>query len=136
MKEMAAVPLASWESPATEERHAALTSSGIRALMLAVLDDAMHSLSSSQSLVRAGAEDWITSPERRYVFSFVVICETLELVPSAVRRSVIDLLDKQQTGGRLVRRSRPNVRHRGAIQLARARHHSTDAERRPRRFPG
>ena len=99
----------------TEQTLAAQPSSGIRALMLAVLDDAMHSLSSSETLVRAAAELWITSPDRRYVFSFVVICETLELVPSAVRRSVLALLDQKRTPGRLLRRSRPNVRHRGRI---------------------
>ena len=115
MKPMAAVPPASWGVTITEPAHAARSSAGMRALMLAVLDDAMHSLSSSESLVRAAAEHWLASPERRYVFSFVVICETLELVPSAVRRSVLALLDKNGTAGRLLRRSRPNVRHRGAI---------------------
>jgi hypothetical protein len=114
MKEMAAAQPA-WEIPITEATYAAQSSSGIRALMLAVLDDAMHSLSSSESLVRAAAEHWIKSPERRYVFSFVVICETLELVPSAVRGTVLALLDQKRTPGRLLRRSRPNVRHRGAI---------------------
>lgn len=135
MKEMAAVSLASYEIPTTNETHAALPASGIRALMLGVLDDAIHSLSSSQRLVRTAAEHWITSPERRYVFSFVVICETLALEPSAVRRSVIALLDKKQTRGRLLRRSRPNVRHRGPIALTRAHHRTADKERRPHRFP-
>jgi hypothetical protein len=121
MKETVAESLASWEIPTTAETRAALPRSGIRALMLGVLDDAIHSLSSSQSLVRAAAELWITNPERRYVFSFVVICEMLELEPSAVRRSVMDLMDKKGTRGRLLTRSRPNVRHRGPIQLARGR---------------
>jgi hypothetical protein len=92
--------------------------------MLAVLENAVHNLKSSKSIVRAEAEHWITSRERRYVFSFAVICETLGLEPSAVRRSVIGLVDKTPTGRRLLKRSRPNVRHSGALQLARARHHS------------
>lgn len=133
MKQMAAVVRASPEIPAIEETRAGTTWSGIRALMLAVLDDAMQSLSSSESLDRAAAEHWIASSEHRYVFSFVVICETLGLVPSAVRRSVIDLLRKKRPRKRLLRRSRPNVRHRGAIHLASAHRHSNGKERRPRR---
>jgi hypothetical protein len=129
MKEMAQVAFASLdvpttESPTTTQPHAALPWSGIRALMLAVLENAVHSLKSSKSIVRAEAEHWITSRERRYVFSFAVICETLGLEPSAVRRSVIGLVDKTPTRRRILRRSRPNVRHSGALQLARARHHS------------
>ena len=83
--------------------------------MLAVLEDAIHSLRSSEWRVRTEAELWITSAERRYVFSFAVICETLNLEPSAVRRSVIGLLEKTERSGRLMKRSRPNVRHAGAI---------------------
>jgi hypothetical protein len=120
MKEIAQVAFSSVEIPTTTQTHATPPWSGIRALMLAVLEDAIHSLRSSQWLVRAQAEQWITSGERRYVFSFAVICETLNLEPSAVRRSVIGLLDKRTTRGRLLKRSRPNVRRAGAIQLARA----------------
>ncbi|MGD0948079.1 MAG: hypothetical protein ABSA52_11670 [Candidatus Binatia bacterium] len=122
MKETAQVALASLEVPTTEsptttQTHAALPQPGIRALMLAVLEDAIHNLRSSESIVRAEAEQWITSGERRYVFSFAVICETLGLEPSAVRRSVIELLDKEPTGCRLPKRSRPNVRHSGVLHL-------------------
>ena len=125
MKEMAQVAFASLEIPTTEmptatQTHAAPPWSGIRALMLAVLEDAIHNLQSSEGLVRAEAEQWITSAERRYVFSFAVICETLNLEPSAVRRSVIGLLEKKPGRGRLMRRSRPNVRPAGTMQLARA----------------
>ena len=123
MKEMAQVAFASLEIPTTEiptttQTHAAPPWSGIRALMLAVLEDALHSLRSAEGLVRGEAERWITSGERRYVFSFAVICEALGLEPSAVRRSVIGLLDKKPTGRCLLKRSRPNVRHTGALQLA------------------
>jgi hypothetical protein len=103
MKEMAQVAFASLdvpttESPTTTPPHAALPWSGIRALMLAVLENAVHNLKSRKSIVRAEAEHWITSRERRYVFSFAVICETLGLEPSAVRRSVIGLVDKTPVG--------------------------------------
>lgn len=121
-EEMTALSLNSWEFPRTEETHAAQPWSGVQALMLAVLDDAIHSLRSAQSLVRAEAEHWITSQERRYVFSFVVICETLKLDPSAVRRSVMNLVEKKRPLGRSLSRSRPNVRHSGPILLGRDSH--------------
>ena len=124
MKEMADVSFASLQVSTLEQTNAAPPCSSIRALMLAVLEEAIHSLRSPDSLARAEAELWMTSRERRYVFSFAVICEALGLEPSAVRRSVIGLLDKKPTGPRLLKRSRPNVRHRGVLRLARARHHS------------
>lgn len=121
MKELAAVSLASCEIPITKATHGVLPWSGIRALMLAVLEEAIHSLRSPDSLAHAEAELWMTSRDRRYVFSFVVVCEGLGLEPSAVRRSVIGLLDKTPTGRRLLPRTRPNVRHGGVIRLSSAR---------------
>ena len=122
MKEMAQVAFASLEIPTTEiptttQTHAAPPWSSIRALMLAVLEEAINSLRSPDSLARAEAELWMTSRERRYIFSFAVICEALDLEPSAVRRSVIGLLDKEPTDRRLLERSRPNVRHSGVLHL-------------------
>lgn len=117
MTEMADVSFASSEVSTTEQTNAAPPWSGMRGLMLAVLEDAVHSLRSANSLVRAEAELWMTSRDCRYVFSFAVICEAFGLEPSAVRRSVIGLLDKNATRGRLLKRSRPNVRHSGALQL-------------------
>ena len=122
MKEMAQVAFASLEIPTTEiptttQTHAAPPWLGIRALMLAVLEEAINSLRSPDSLARTQAELWMTSRERRYIFSFAVICEALDLEPSAVRRSVIGLLDKEPTDRRLLERSRPNVRHSGVLHL-------------------
>lgn len=121
MKEIAHVPFAALEIRPTEQTPATPPGPGIRALMLAVLEDGIHSLSSSQSVVRAAADTWMMSSERRYVFSFAVICETLDLVPSAVRRSIIGLVKKntKHPGGRLLKRSRPNIRQRTSIQLPR-----------------
>jgi hypothetical protein len=97
---------------------------GMRALMLAVLEEAIHSSGSSVGHVRAAAVRWIVSPEHRYVFSFVVICETLGLEPSAVRRSIMRLVDKKRTSRRVLPRSRPYVRRAQTIQLAPARGHA------------
>jgi hypothetical protein len=98
-------------------------SSGIRSLMVAVLDDAIHCLSSPERLVRAEAEIWITNPRSEYLFSFAVICEELDIEPGAIRRSVRRLLANKQTRGRLLNRSRPNVRHKGPLRLAKSSHH-------------
>ena len=115
MKEMSHVSLAALENPT--ETDAAANRSGTRALMLAVLEDAIKQFGSSVGHRRAAAERWIMSPERQYVFSFAVICETLELDPSAVRRSLIRLLAEKPPGRRLLRRARRNVRHTEALQL-------------------
>jgi hypothetical protein len=117
MKEMAHAPLDPMEIPTTAEAQPTSPDSGVRTLMLAVLEEALQSLRASDSLVRTEAEQWMMSGEQRYVFSFAVICETLNLEPSAVRRSIIGLLEKKQTRGRLVERTRPYVWQSGAIGL-------------------
>jgi len=124
MEETAALSLAPWEIPTNTETQSLQPWSGVRALMLAVLDDAINSLSSSESLIRAEAQVWIASGEGRYVFSFLVICESLELEPNVVRRSVMDLLGKKRKRGRLLERTRPNVRHKGTLRPATGNHHS------------
>jgi hypothetical protein len=116
MKEMAQVTFASLEIPTTEiptttQAHAAPPWSGTRALMLAVLEEAIHSMRSADPRARAQAELWMTSRERRYIFSFAAICEAFGFEPSAVRRSVVGLLDKKPTGRLFFKRCRPNVRH-------------------------
>jgi hypothetical protein len=85
--------------------------------MVAVLDEAIQSLRSSESPVRDAAQRWITSGERQYIFSFAVICETLDFEPIAVRGAVMGLLDKKRGSRRLIGRSRSNVRHTGAMHL-------------------
>jgi hypothetical protein len=90
--------------------------SGVQALMLAVLDDALQRLQPSQGRERAELEQWFTSREHRYVFSFDVVCESLGLEPSAVRRS---LQDTNRTVDPSLGRLRPNVRRSGLIRMTR-----------------
>lgn len=115
MNDMAEVSLASLELP--PETDIASPQSGTRALMLAVLEDAILNLGSSVGRNRAEAERWIMSPERQHVFSFAVICETLDFAPSAVRRSLMRLISQKPRSGRLLKRARPNVRHTEALEL-------------------
>jgi hypothetical protein len=57
---------------------------GTRALMYAVLEEALRDYRGGQPHLRAQAEGWFASG-RRWPFSFVVVCETLGLEPTAVR---------------------------------------------------
>lgn|SRR5512135_1159790 len=60
---------------------------GPKALMMAVLEEAVHDYRTAIGRQRVEAEDWLHS-EGRDLFSFVVICETLGLEPAAVRRAL------------------------------------------------
>jgi len=84
---------------------------GVRALMLAVLEDGIRSFLSPMKRVRAEAERWVYR-QQRSLFSFVVVCETLGLEPGAVRRALERL---RQRNTQVIRRSRPNVRRAGRM---------------------
>jgi hypothetical protein len=87
---------------------------GTKALMLAVLEDAIRSYLSSESRARSEAEGWVSSRQRRSVFSFIVVCETLGLEPKAVRAALRRLRD-QQISPDHIPRSRPNARRRARL---------------------
>ncbi len=89
--------------------------SGTKALMLAVLEDAIRTYLNRQD--SGEAELWIFGRQRRSVFSFVVVCETLGLEPNAVR-SALRRLGEGEGDARALRRSRPNVRGRGGAGAA------------------
>jgi hypothetical protein len=92
-----------------ESRSAPYT--GTKALMLAVLEDAIRSYLSSENRARMEAEGWVLSRQRRSVFSFIVVCETLGLEPKAVRAALRRLRTQQVTPDHIPR-SRPNARRR------------------------
>jgi hypothetical protein len=96
---------------------------GTKALMLAVLEDAIRNYLSPAPRARAEAEGWVTSRQRRSVFSFIVVCETLGLEPKAVRPALRNLRAQQITPDHIPR-SRPNARRgtgRCAIRATRSR---------------
>lgn len=84
--------------------------SGIKALLLAVLEDGIRSYLSPVKEVRAEAEYWVSSSRARSPFCFVVICETLGLEPTAVRHALERLRAQRVNPGRVLGRTRPNVR--------------------------
>ncbi len=83
---------------------------GAKALMLAVLDDAVRSYLGCAPRVQAEAERWLSS-RRRSLFSFIMICETLGLEPDAVRRA-LRRMRARQASPKAIGRSRSNVCYR------------------------
>jgi hypothetical protein len=88
---------------------------GIKALMLAVLDNGIASYLSSTPRIRAEAEHWIGTSGRRSPFSFTVVCETLRLEPDAVRAALRRSRDREGGPIRSVGRRRQNVRRAGRL---------------------
>lgn len=87
---------------------------GTKALMLAVLEDAIRAYLSREPRARTEAEQWVLSRQRRSVFSFAVVCETLGLEPKAVR-GALRRLREQDVSPDHIPRSRPNARRRTGI---------------------
>jgi hypothetical protein len=58
---------------------------GTKALMLAILEDGVRAYLGATPRLRAEAEIWVDNPQRHWIFSFDVICETLGLEPESVR---------------------------------------------------
>ena len=84
---------------------------GVKALMLAVLEDGIRAYLGSSPLLRTEAEQWMRLRQRRWPFSFSVVCETLGLEPSAVQRA-LRIMRAQKALPAVVRRSRPHAGHR------------------------
>ncbi len=82
---------------------------GIKALMLAMLEDAMRAYLGPEDRERDEAALWMASGRSHWVFSFGVVCETLGLEPSAVRAAVVRMRHNGR-GGASRTRSRPNSR--------------------------
>jgi hypothetical protein len=99
----------SWGTPQTGE-----CSAGVRALMLAVLEEAIHCFLSNDRRAREEAERWIVNDRWRSPFSFVVVCETLGLDPGSARRA-LHRLRRENVSRKALGRSRPNVRRGGRL---------------------
>ena len=90
---------------------------GTKALMAAVLEDGIRDYCDAVGRRCTEAEDWVMS-NRRGVFSFAVVCETLALDPSAVRRALVRLKNQSGLPHRRIRpevsRNRPTAKIRVA----------------------
>lgn len=66
--------------------------SGERALMLAILEDAIRCAQAPQKgrqRMARDAQNWMRSSDQRWPFSFVNICETLEIPAEKLRQAVL-----------------------------------------------
>jgi hypothetical protein len=91
---------------------------GTKALMLAVLEDAVRAYLGSSRLLAQEAECWIRSARRESPFAFVVVCETLGLDPTAVGKT-LQHMKSQNIPQRALPRSRHNVRVPGRVYARR-----------------
>jgi hypothetical protein len=85
---------------------------GVKALMLAILEDALRAYMGPVPSSHEEAAMWIGDARDRGVFSFAVVCETLGLEPGAVRAA----LRRMPIGPP---RSRPNARRYAGLGIAR-----------------
>ena len=64
---------------------------GPKALMFAVLEEAVRSYFSGKVRVREEADRWINTRNARTLFSFTVVCETLDLEPNELSNRLYKL---------------------------------------------
>jgi hypothetical protein len=91
---------------------------GVKALMLALLEDAIRAYLGPVPQSHEEAALWMSDPRRHWVFSFSVVCESLGLEPSAVRAAVRRMADERAVvRPSLLVRSRPNSRRQAGLQI-------------------
>ncbi len=88
---------------------------GTRALMLAVLEDAIRCYLDGRKHISEEAERWIKANWRGSPFTFVIVCETLRLDPQAVRCSLDKMKSAQVSSRAAIPRARNNVRVPGRV---------------------
>lgn len=81
--------------------------SGERALMLAILEDAMLCIKRGRRRrhprtrkLAAEAETWVRSDSREWLFSFASICDVLGIDPDAFRVRLLTHVERPASGGR------------------------------------
>lgn len=91
---------------------------GIKALMLAVLDNGITCYMSHIPRLRTEAEHWVNSKRTRSPFSFAVVCEMLGLEPDAVRAELRRWREAGLSAERALARRRPNARRTSTRETA------------------
>lgn len=89
---------------------------GLKALMVAVLEDGIRHYLGRNPRLRNEAECWILAGHRSGPFSFSAVCDVLGLDPAAVRDAV-RRMRRENREGRSLRRSRPNSRRRRKLSV-------------------
>jgi hypothetical protein len=86
---------------------------GVKALMLAVLDNGITCYMSRVPRLRTEAEHWVNSTRTRSPFCFAVVCEMLSLEPDAVRAELRRWRETDRSPARALTRRRPNASRAG-----------------------
>ena len=97
---------------------------GIRALMLAVLEDGIRCFLGSSRTLAAEAEAWIFGRDTVNPFCFVTLCEALGLDPAATRRALLRLRSEASRLQLRLPRARHNVRSASRVRPRRPRRRS------------
>jgi hypothetical protein len=102
------------------------TTSGARALMLAILEDAMLCIKRGRRRrhprtrrLAAEAETWVRSDSREWLFSFASICDVLGIDPDALRARLLTHVEPPASGGRAARREadEPSTRSGAVVRM-------------------
>ncbi|GIW42837.1 MAG: hypothetical protein KatS3mg077_0119 [Candidatus Binatia bacterium] len=94
---------------------------GVRALMLAVLEDGLRAYLSRSRLLAAEAEHWLFSASRKSPFTFLVLCDVFGLDPEALRQRLLILRKQGVSPRHFLPRVRHNVRSVTRVRLRRRR---------------
>lgn len=97
---------------------------GIRALMLAVLEDGIRCFLGSSRTLAAEAEAWIFGRDTANPFCFLTLCEVLGLDPAATRRALVRLRGEANRLQLRLPRARHNVRSASRVRPRRPRRRS------------
>lgn len=92
---------------------------GTKALMLAVLEDALRALLDANKRASEEAARWMASRRDTWVFSFTTVCQTLGLDPDAVRSAAHRMKNNNVSARQVIGRNRPNSRRFGRISSGR-----------------
>jgi hypothetical protein len=106
---------------------------GIKALMVAVLENGIASYLSPGGRRQAEAARWVATAQRRSPFSFIDVCETLGLDPAAVRARLRHLRARGDSARQALGRTRSNAHHTGRLQPPKHRRRRLDSKRLARR---
>jgi hypothetical protein len=90
---------------------------GIKALMLAVLENGIRSFFSDSRSLANEAERWIYSHGRQSPFAFAVVCEMLSLDPGPVRKRLWQMKGQNLSRRKAISRARHNVRIPGRVRI-------------------
>ena len=89
---------------------------GVKALMLAILEDAIRSYHGPIQREREEAALWMADRRNHWVFSFPAVCETLGLEPTAVRKAMSRIRTRSAAAPGIAR-SRPNSRRQAGLRV-------------------